>query len=84
MTGKEKWSQGGFGSGGGTILVDGMLLAQGDGGLLTLVEATPEGYREKGRVQLPGEKFWSAAIVANGKIYTRSRNEAFCLDATGK
>ncbi len=84
MTGKEKWSQDGFGSGGGTILVDGLLLAQGDGGLLALVEATPEGYREKGRVQLPGEKFWSAAVVANGKIYARSKDEAFCLDAMGK
>ena len=83
-TGKPKWSQAGFGSGGGVVLANGMLLAQGDAGLLALVEATPEGYREKGRVQLPGEKFWSAAVVANGKIYGRSRNEAFCLDASGK
>jgi outer membrane protein assembly factor BamB len=79
-TGKFKWRQPGFGSGGGTVFVDGHLLVQGDAGKLALIKATPAGYEEKATVTVPGEKFWSAAIVANGKVYTRSRTEAFCYD----
>ena len=79
-TGEFKWKQPGFGSGGGTIFVDGHILAQGDAGRLALIEATPSGYKEKASLKVPGQKFWSAAVVANGRIYTRSQNEAFCFD----
>jgi outer membrane protein assembly factor BamB len=81
-TGQFKWRQPGFGSGGGTIFVDGHILAQGDAGRLAMIEATPAGYKEKASFYVPGEKFWSAAVVADGKIYTRSRTEAFCYDLT--
>lgn len=79
-TGQIKWRQPGFGSGGGTIFVDGHVLVQGDAGKLALIEATPAGYKEKAALDVPGEKFWSAAIVADGKVYTRSKTEAFCYD----
>lgn len=79
-TGEIKWRQPGFGSGGGTILIDGHILVQGDNGKLALIEATPAGYKEKSATQLPGEKFWCAAIVANGHIFARSRTEAFCIE----
>ena len=79
-TGKFKWRTPGFGSGGGTIYVDGYLLVQGDGGKLAMIEATPAGFKEKASFDLSGDKFWCAAIVANGKIYARSRTEAFCID----
>jgi len=79
-TGKFTWSQPGFGSGGGTIYVDGHILVQGDAGRLALIEATPTAYKEKAEFTLPGEKFWCASIVANGKLYARSRSEAFCID----
>jgi outer membrane protein assembly factor BamB len=81
-TGQFKWKQPGFGSGGGTVFVDGHILVQGDAGKLSLIEATPDGFKEKASVDLPGEKFWCAAIVANGKIYARSKTEAFCFDLT--
>ena len=83
-TGKFVWSQPGFGSGGGTVFVDGHLLVQGDAGRLTLIEASPAGYKESANTNLPGEKFWCAAVVANGKIFARSKAEAFCIDAAGK
>ncbi|QOV89336.1 PQQ-binding-like beta-propeller repeat protein [Humisphaera borealis] len=79
-TGQIKWRQPGFGSGGGTIFVDGHILVQGDAGKLALVEATPAGFKQKASTQIPGEKFWCAAIVANGKIYTRSKTEAVCIE----
>jgi outer membrane protein assembly factor BamB len=81
-TGKFKWAQPGFGSGGGTVYVDGHVLALGDAGKLALIEASPAGYKEVGSMTLPGEKFWSAAVVANGKIFARSKTEAFCIDVS--
>ena len=85
-TGKEMWSKPGFGSGGGTILVGGKyVLVQGDQGPLVLVEATPKAYTEVARAQpLGGNKFWTMAVVADGKIYARSNKEAICLDVSGK
>lgn len=79
-TGQIKWRQPGFGSGGGTIFVDGHILVQGDNGKLSLIEATPAGYKEKNSTKLPGEKFWCAAIVANGHVFARSKTEAFCIE----
>lgn len=83
-TGQTKWAAPGFGSGGGTILVDGHIIVQGDQGVLALIEATPTGYREKGRITLPGEKFWTMAILADGKIFARSKTEAFCFEVGTK
>lgn len=83
-TGKEMWSKPGFGAGGGIVLVDNHILVQSETGPITLVDATPDGYKEVGHVQPLGDKCWSAAIVANGRIYARSKNEAVCLEVTGK
>jgi outer membrane protein assembly factor BamB len=85
-TGKVMWSKPGFGSGGGTILVGGThVLVQGDKGPLVLVEASPKGYVETARAQpLGGDKFWSMAVVADGKIFARNTKEAICLDVAAK
>jgi outer membrane protein assembly factor BamB len=83
-TGKEVWSQPGFGSGGGTILVDGHVLVQGDKGPLVLVEATPAGYKEVARAQPLGGKCWTMAVVSNGRIYARNTKEGVCLDVSAK
>jgi len=82
-TGKEMWSKPGFGSGGGTVLVGGdHILVQGDQGPLVLVEANPKEYVEKARAQpLGGNKFWTMAVVADGKIFARNLKEGICLDA---
>lgn len=80
-TGKEVWSQAGFGSGGGTILVgDKHVLVQGDKGPLVLVESTPSGYHEAARCQPLGGKCWTMAVVSDGKIFARNQKEGVCLD----
>ncbi len=81
-TGKVKWSQGDYSSGGATILVDGHVLVQSNGSVI-LVEATPEKYVEKGRVQALGGKCWNMAVVADGRIYVRSTSEAACFEIPG-
>ena len=64
-TGQFKWRQPGFGSGGGTIYVDGHVLVQGDAGKLAMFEAAPAGYKEKASFQVPGKKFLFDEFVAN-------------------
>jgi outer membrane protein assembly factor BamB len=76
-----KWTLPGFGSGGGTTFVDDHLLVQGDAGKLALIDLSG---KQVASFDVPGEKFWSAAIVANGKIFTRSKTEAYCIDVSGK
>ena len=84
------WSEPGFGSGGGTILVGGThVLVQGDKGPLVLVEATPKGYKELARAQPLGGKCWTMPVVSGGRIFARNTQEGVCLDvapqiATGK
>ena len=84
-TGKEVWSEPGFGSGGATILVGGShVLVQGDRGPLVLVEATPKGYKEAARCQPLGGKCWTMPVVSNGRIYARNTKEGICLDVSLK
>jgi outer membrane protein assembly factor BamB len=79
-TGEEKWSRDGFGSGGGTILVGGHVLVQGDKGELTLVPAKPDSYEQAGRIQVLGGKCWTMPVYSNGRIYARSDKEAVCIE----
>jgi len=81
-TGKEMWSQPGFGSGGATVLVDGCVLVQSDRGPLVLVEATPASYKEVARAQPLGGKCWTMPAVSNGRIFARNTKEGVCLDVS--
>ena len=74
------WSQPGFGSGGGTILVGGQVLVQSDGGALVLVEATPAAYKERARFSPLGGKCWTMPVVSGGRIYARNTKMGVCLD----
>lgn len=82
VTGKEMWSQPGFGGGGATILVDGCVLAQSDRGPLILAEAKPDAYHELARAQIYGGQCWTMPALSNGKVFARNTKEGFCLDLT--
>jgi outer membrane protein assembly factor BamB len=57
-------------------------------GLVVLVEASPAGWKEKGRFQLPEKStlprrsgmIWTHPVVANGKLYVRDHELLFCYD----
>lgn len=53
-------------------------------GLMILVEATPEAYREHGSFQIPDVRMqsWSLPVIANGKLLLREQNEIFSYDIT--
>jgi outer membrane protein assembly factor BamB len=93
-TGKVKWKDKSVGAA-SLLYADGMLILHGEKNDMALVEATPEGYREKGRFSLPSppkhnprpgppEVAWSYPALANGKLYVRDLNVMWCYDVKGQ
>ncbi len=70
-SGKEMWSQSGFGKEfSATIAVGNRLLVLSDAGELFLIGADPKKYSELGRVQVSG-RTWSSPAFADGKLFVR-------------
>lgn len=87
-TGKVRWNEPSLGAG-ALCFADGCVYLHSESGSVALVEATPDGYREKGRftpANLPERKFgpmekaWSYPIIANGRLYIRDLNMLWCYD----
>jgi outer membrane protein assembly factor BamB len=84
-TGKIKWEERALGAA-SLCVADGCLYLQGENGTVALVEATPEGYREKGRFtpsERPKrsqgmEKAWTYPVVAQGRLFLRDHNVVWC------
>jgi outer membrane protein assembly factor BamB len=75
-TGEVKWTKEGIGCA-WLIAADGMLIAVQESGEIALLEASPEGYREKGRFTAfakstdRGKLLRSAPALADGVLYVR-------------
>jgi len=90
-TGEIKWSDPSIGVG-AVCSADGLIFVYGENGDVALVEATPEAYREKGRLTLPDkpqhtnpqEKSWSYPVVANGRLYIRDKNSLWCYNVSDR
>jgi outer membrane protein assembly factor BamB len=87
-TGKTVWAHKGIGKGSLTY-ADGHLYCYSESnGTVVLVEATPAGWKEKGRFKIPREtalrspsgKIWTHPVVANGRLYLRDQDLLFCFD----
>ena len=84
-TGELKWSEQGFGTGGGLILLGGKhLVVQHDTGPISLVEPSPQSFKRIAQIQPLTGKAWTMPIVADGKMYVRTDKEGACLDVAGK
>ncbi len=77
--GETKWTKGGFGKG-SLILADGHLIVLSERGLLVLVEATPDEFREKASAQVLQGRCWTMPTLVNGKLYLRNQKELICLN----
>lgn len=66
--------------GDGLILVDGHLVIFGSKGYVVVVEATPEGYREKGRVLALDASSLTWPSFAGGRIFVRNLEEMAAVD----
>ena len=47
---------------------------------VVMVNATPSGYQELGRIRPLGGQSWTAPIVAEGKLLIRNKQALACLD----
>jgi len=81
-TGQIKWTSNNPGKCSLTY-ADGMLVARNERGAVTLVEATPTAYVEKGVFEQPertGKAAWAHPVIANGRLYLRDQETMFCYD----
>jgi outer membrane protein assembly factor BamB len=92
-TGDLKWSKTGYfntspdKAHAGFIVMGKKILTLTDGGELVLFDATPDEFKEHGRVQVCGLN-WCNPAYADGRLYLRdgikTTGEMFCVELTGK
>jgi outer membrane protein assembly factor BamB len=78
-TGETKWAERGFAKG-SLLYADGQLVILSERGLLVLVEATPQAYRERARSQVLQGKTWTMPSLADGRLFLRTERELVALD----
>jgi outer membrane protein assembly factor BamB len=84
-TGQVKWTDRSIGAS-SVCYADGRLYLHGENGDVALVEATPDGYREKGRFTPPAQpdrgssKAWAYPVISNGLLYVRDMTSLWCYD----
>jgi outer membrane protein assembly factor BamB len=81
-TGEVVWRENGSRSfrKGSLTIAGGNLFILGEGGTLTVAEATPAGYRARASVRVSANKCWTAPVVAGGRLYVRDEAQIVCLD----
>jgi outer membrane protein assembly factor BamB len=74
-TGKVMWRDRSVGKG-SVSFADGHLYIQGENNVVGLAEASPTGYREKGRFTIPdkGLPSWAHPVVSDGRLYVRNQD----------
>jgi outer membrane protein assembly factor BamB len=88
MTGQVRWKERGSGKGSAAVIsADGHLYIRFASGLLALVKATPEAYREISAFQIPGSgdrPSWSHPVILDGKLYLREGDRVLCYNVRKK
>ena len=86
LDGKLVWASGAshrFGLG-PYMIANGLIYVMDDSGLLTLANATPDGYEQLAQAQvLDGHDAWGPMAMAGGRLIVREFIRMICLDATG-
>jgi len=84
-TGKTVWEEKSKLGKGSLVYADGHLYLRSEGGkgTVVLIDATPQGYQEKGRFHPPDrsqEHSWPHPVIAGGKLYLRDQEVLLCYD----
>ena len=71
---------------GSLTYADGHLYCFSEKGVVGLVEAKPEAYKEKGQFSIPQENLptWSHPVVAGGRLYLRDQDTLYAYDIREK
>jgi outer membrane protein assembly factor BamB len=83
-SGNMIWNERKMGKG-SVVYADGHLYLRSEEskGTVALIEASPAGYKEKGRFDQPqrsGHESWPHPVIANGKLYLRDQDWLLCYD----
>ena len=73
-SGEQRWARRGFGKG-SLLYADGHLFVLSERGVLLSVEATPDEYKETGRIQILNGKTWTMPSLADGRLFLRDERE---------
>jgi outer membrane protein assembly factor BamB len=71
--GKTIWIEGHHGYYCTPVLADSRLLCLNERGELLLVDATPEGYRQRGQSHLADDESWTSPAIVGSRMYVRSK-----------
>jgi outer membrane protein assembly factor BamB len=84
-TGEVAWKDRSVGKG-SLVFADGHLYALSENGVMGLVEASPTGYREKGRFRIQQDSLptWAHPVVAGGRLYIRDQDTIYAYDVREK
>ena len=84
-TGKQMWRDRSVGKGSVTY-ADGNLYIQGENNVVGLAEASPTGYKEKGRFQIAdkGLPSWAHPVVSGARLYVRNQDTLSVYDIKAK
>ena len=84
-TGEIAWRDRSVGKG-SLVYADGNLYCFSENGVVGLVEATPTGYKEKGRFRIPQDQLptWTHPVVAGGRLYLRDQDTIYAFDVREK
>jgi outer membrane protein assembly factor BamB len=84
-TGKMMWRDRSVGKGALTY-ADGNLYLLSEDDVVGMAEATPAGYKEKGRFRIAdqGLPSWAHPVVSGGRLYIRNQSTLVVYDVRGK
>jgi outer membrane protein assembly factor BamB len=86
-TGAAKWQYSQLGKGSLIYADHRFYLRAEDKGTIVLIEASPAGYKERGRfeqAQRSSKRAWPYPVIAHGRLYLRDMDMLFCYDVKAK
>lgn len=84
-TGEIAWRDRSVGKG-SLVFADGNLYAFSENGIVGLIEASPTGYKEKGRFRIAQGNLptWTHPVVVGGRLYIRDQDTIYAYDVKAK
>jgi outer membrane protein assembly factor BamB len=84
-TGKLMWRDRSVGKG-SVMFAEGHLYIQSENNVVGLAEASPAGYKEKGRFQIAdkGLPSWAHPVISGGRLYVRNQDTLVAYDIKAK